>query len=77
MTQADRVLVDLRRGPVDIRDYPAGFRLAARIKDLRDAGHDIDTTTLALPGGAKVARYALRQTPTAPVPTTGSQESWI
>lgn len=73
MTQAARVLLDLRRGPVDIRDYPAGFRLAARIKDLRDAGHPIDTSTLTLPGGAKVARYSL--TPTAPTPYVGSQES--
>ena len=73
MTQADRVLADLRRYPVDIRDYPPGFRLAARIKDLRDAGYDIETTTITLPGGTKAARYTLRPTPTFAA-TTGVQE---
>jgi len=73
MTQADRVLDELRHGPVDIRDFPAGFRLAARVSDLRTAGHDITTTTIRLPGGAKVARYELRPTPTATAPTRGDQ----
>jgi len=72
MTQADRVLalLNMTQG-IDVRDFPAGFRLAARVKDLRDRGHRIDTTTLTLPGGAKVARYSL--TPTAPAPTRGTQ----
>ena len=75
MTQVDRLLDELRHGPVDVRDFPAGFRLAARIKDLRDAGHRITTSTLRLPGGAKVARYQLDRTPTAPAPMAGTQEA--
>ena len=34
------------------------MRLAARIKDLRDAGHDINTTLIRTQG-ARVARYSL------------------
>ena len=77
MTQAERVLDELRRGPVDVRDFPAGFRLAARVSDLRTAGHDITTTTIRLPGGAKVARYELHVTPTAPAPYAGVQEALL
>ena len=73
MTQADRVLELLREyGAVDLRDFPRGFRLAARIKDLRDAGIAITSTRIVLPGGTKAARYSL--TPTAPAPTRGTQE---
>ena len=75
MTQADRVLAELRRGPVDVRDFPAGFRLAARVSDLRGEGHVIDTSTVTLPGGARVASYSLRPTPTAPAPMAGTQEA--
>ena len=35
------------------------FRLAARIKDLREAGHHIVTTDYELPNGKHVARYYL------------------
>lgn len=73
MTQAARVLDDLRRGPVDVRDFPPGFRLAARVKDLRDAGHPIDTETVTLPGGTKVARYVLRPTRPTSAPMAGAQ----
>ena len=74
MTQADRILDVLRRfGNTTVLDWPAGFRLAARIKDLRDRGYLIDTDTVTLPGGAKVARYTLRTTPTF-APTIGEQE---
>lgn len=80
MTQADRVLAALKAngwGGVCVLDFPAGFRLAARIKDLRDAGHNISTETLILqPTGTKVAAYVLHKpTPTAPAPMTGSQEA--
>jgi hypothetical protein len=60
MTQAERVLVLLAvRGPegVSVLDFAPGFRLAARIADLRAAGNPIDTQTATLPGGAKVARH--------------------
>jgi len=78
MTQAERVLTLLAvRGPdgVTIEDFPRGFRLAARVSDLRNAGNAITTTTLRLPGGAKVARYELDRTPTAPAPMAGEQEA--
>ena len=79
MTQADRVLALLRRhGAVTVLDFPAGFRLAARVKDLRDRGHVIDTETATLHGtGTKVARYVLRPTPTAPAPYAGVQEALL
>jgi hypothetical protein len=73
MTQAERVLVLLAvRGPegVSVLDFAPGFRLAARIADLRAAGNPIDTQTATLPGGAKVARYVLTA---ATLPTTGEQ----
>ena len=34
-------------------------RLAARVKDLRSAGHDIQTEMVKTNGGARVARYSL------------------
>jgi hypothetical protein len=74
MTQAERVLVLLAvRGPegVSVLDFAPGFRLAARIADLRAAGSYIETQTATLPGGAKVARYVLD--PYAHTITTGTQ----
>jgi hypothetical protein len=74
MTQAERVLTLLAvRGEYGIcaLDLPAGFRLAARIKDLRDAGNNIETYMVRMPGGARMARYYLHETPV--VPTTGTQ----
>jgi len=37
------------------------FRLAARIKDLRDAGHNIYTDNVELPNGKTIAKYTLIQ----------------
>ena len=76
MTQAERVLVLLAvRGPegVSVLDFPAGFRLGARIKDLRDAGNPIITETIHLASGARIARYVLA--PASLAPTTGTQEA--
>jgi len=78
MTQADRVLELLRqrgREGITVLDFPVGFRLSARIKDLRDAGYSIPTGTRELPSGARIARYRLDLTPTAPVPMAGEQEA--
>lgn len=36
------------------------FRLAARIKDLRDQGHDIETSDVHLGNGKTIASYKLR-----------------
>jgi hypothetical protein len=67
MTQTETILAHLQAGesitPIDaLRDYGC-FRLAARIKDLRDAGHDVDMV-LEGDGEKKWARYSLRR----PVP---------
>lgn len=39
------------------------FRLAARIEELRRAGHEIISEMVATPGGAKVAEYRLVEKP--------------
>ena len=58
--QAKRVLECIRfSGRTDIRDWPPGFRLAARISDLRALGWPITTRTITMPGGARVAEYRL------------------
>ena len=62
MTQANQILSALKRGekltPLQaLRKYGC-MRLAARIKDLRDAGYEINTT-LTKTQGARVARYSL------------------
>lgn len=63
MTQTETILAHLQKGgsitPIDaLRDYGC-FRLAARIKDIRDAGHEIDMV-LEGDGDKKWARYSLR-----------------
>lgn len=81
MTQTERVLELLRtngpRGvtPLDALEIVGSFRLGARIFDLRAEGHLIDTETTTTPGGAKVARYILRDP--RPGPMTGVQEAWL
>jgi hypothetical protein len=47
--------------PLDALNVVGSFRLAARIKELRDAGHDIETVNERTPGGARVARYVLHE----------------
>jgi hypothetical protein len=59
VTQKDRVLEKLKDGPTDIRDWAPGFRLAARIADLKAEGHDIEVTIITLLGGARVASYSM------------------
>ena len=58
--QAKRVLEVIRySGHTDIRDWPPGFRLAARIADLRSLGWPIEKRMIVLPGGTRVAEYRL------------------
>lgn len=59
--QSHRVLDMLASGPLTQRDvFNLGIqRLAARIKDLRDAGHDIRAEPIA--DGAGTVRYYLVQ----------------
>ena len=64
MTQTQTILEMLKRGPVTAIDALSKcncFRLAARIKNLRDAGHDITTHNITLPSGKVVAQYTLNQ----------------
>lgn len=77
MTQTEAILDLLReRGPLGITPLEAleearCFRLAARIKDLREQGHDIRTYTIPTKG-AHHARYVLVE----PKADTGDQLSW-
>ena len=64
MTQNQWILEALKRGPVTQLDAFNGcgcFRLAARINDLRQAGHDIETIDRRLPNVKVVAEYHLKQ----------------
>jgi len=62
MTQSEWILNQLKQAPVTPMEALAGcgcFRLAARIKELRQQGNDIKTKTLILPNGKIVAQYHL------------------
>lgn len=64
MTQTDAIFRMLRDRPEGITALDAlnecgSFRLAARISDLRDDGHDIRTVTETTPHGKRIARYVL------------------
>ncbi len=67
MTQNERLLELLReRGPAGVTpllalDRVGSFRLAARVSDLKAAGHDIETRTVTVSGGARVACYVLHE----------------
>ena len=69
MTQNDAILEMLRdRGEFGITAaealYEVGsFRLAARIADLRAAGHEITSTLEETPSGKHIARYRLQEKP--------------
>ena len=67
--QADRILALLRERPagitaIDALNEVGSFRLAARIADLREAGHVITTETIER-GGKRFARYRLIEEPQA------------
>lgn len=62
MTQSEAILNHLKQAPITPIQALEGygcFRLAARIKDLREQGHDIKTKSLILPNGKIVAQYVL------------------
>lgn len=64
MSQTEWILENLKHGPITPIDALQGcgcFRLAARIADLRQAGHDIITENRALPNGKTVAAYHLKE----------------
>lgn len=63
MTQTAWVLSALQQGPLTPLDalHCGGiFRLAARIKELRDAGYDITTQTHKVKNNKTVAKYFLQ-----------------
>lgn len=65
MSQCSDILQHMQsKGPITpieaLNDYGC-FRLAARINDLREAGHDIKTSSLELPNGKVVAQYSINE----------------
>ena len=66
MTQPQAIRRHLRLNPAGLtpldalRDYGIG-RLAARVLELRKAGHPIETRDYQTPTGKHVARYILEQ----------------
>jgi hypothetical protein len=62
MNQRDEILRHLKRGhgltAMDALKYWGCMRLAARIEELRDMGHDIHTV-MVKKGGKRYARYRL------------------
>lgn len=68
-SQNDRVLAALKRGPVMQSDFDPPTvdgharirRVAARIMDLRKAGHVIESSRVETSGGAFVAAYRLAE----------------
>lgn len=68
MSQSDSILSALRRGdrltPADALERYGCFRLAARIYDLRKAGHDIRERMVQVPGHdgtCTVAEYSMAE----------------
>lgn len=62
MTQNDLILDALKRGPLtplEALERFGCFRLAARVRDLRERGHAIAVERHELANGKKVARYRL------------------
>lgn len=64
-TQEVQILAHLKSGrsitAIDALNEYRCFRLAARIKNLRDAGHNIITTRETVSDNKKIARYTLLQ----------------
>jgi len=65
MTQTQWILARLKDGQqitqMDALNGCGCFRLASRINDLRNAGHDIVTENRTLPNGKVIAAYSLKQ----------------
>lgn len=64
MSQSDMILAHLQAGesitPMEALKEYGIFRLAARIRDIREAGHDVQTV-MEGEGDKKWARYSLRR----------------
>jgi hypothetical protein len=64
MTQTEWILDELKKGSVTAMQALEGcgcFRLAARIADLREQGHEIETKTLELNNGKRIAQYFFKK----------------
>ena len=68
MTQCQRLLARLERGPITPMDAWSElgiYRLAARVADLKDAGHKIVKQTVSVANrfgeSCRVARYSLEK----------------
>ena len=63
MSQNEQVLQALKKGPITAVDaiHFGCFRLAARVKDLREQGHNIHTELCVTTDGKRFARYTLRK----------------
>lgn len=62
IAQTKKILVMLKAGPITAMDALQRadcFRLAARIKDLRESGHTIETEMIKTTEGKRIARYHL------------------
>lgn len=67
MSQTSDILAHMKREPITAIEALSRygcFRLAARIKDLREEGYEIETTTLELPNGKSIAKYSLKESET-------------
>ena len=63
-TQADQILAHLKGGgtltPLEALDKFGCFRLGARIFDLKQEGHDIQTERVDVGNGKRVAKYQMK-----------------
>jgi hypothetical protein len=69
-SQNKRILNYLKRGhrmtPMDALELFGCFRLAARVYDLRQEGHNISKQIIELSNGVNVAEYSLDQSISTP-----------
>ena len=79
MTQTQSILNHLQAGqsitPIEALERYGCFRLGARIWEIRHKlGFDVVKETIETSGGAKVARYTLKQKPTQQKLFTNQQQ---
>lgn len=72
MSQVQSIANHLREGmsltPMEALEKFGCFRLAARIKELRELGHLIEMKMIPTPGGARVAQYMATPPPVTESP---------
>ena len=64
MTQTQMIIEHLKSGnaltPIEALQKFGCFRLAARISDLKQLGHEIETKSIKFENGKSVAQYSLK-----------------